>query len=97
MVEKIDIKRMVNDRKARGMILLEEGFEPTEVNPHTWIVPSQTGNGTYQVTVFRRRWKCTCPDYELRGLPCKHISAVRILLSWMVIGFIITLLSHMKH
>ena len=69
---------MINKRKARGMILLENGFEPSEVNHHTWMVPSQTGDGTYTVTVFKRHWKCTCPDYELRGLPCKHISAVRI-------------------
>jgi len=78
MDKKIDIKEMVNIRKARGMILLENGFEPNEVNPHTWIVPSQTGNGTYQVHVFRRHWKCTCPDFELRGVPCKHINAVKI-------------------
>ena len=77
---KIDIKEMINKRKARGMILLEEGFEPKEINSYTWIVPSQSGNGTYTV-VFnyrRNRWKCTCPDHELRGLPCKHISAVKI-------------------
>ena len=78
MSEKIDIKSMVNARKARGMILLEQGIEPTEVNPHTWIIPSQTGNGTYNVTVFRRHWKCTCPDFTLRGVPCKHINAVKI-------------------
>lgn len=72
------IKEMINARKARGMIFLEQGFEPEEVNPHTWIVPSQAGNGTYQVHVFRRHWKCTCPDFELRGVPCKHINAVRI-------------------
>ena len=80
MKEKIDIKEMINKRKARGMILLENGFEPKEVNSYTWIVPSQTGNGTYTV-VFnyrRNRWSCTCPDHELRGLPCKHISAVKI-------------------
>jgi transposase-like protein len=74
----IGIKEMINARKARGMILLENGFEPKELNPHTWIVPSQSGNGTYTVTVFKRRWKCTCPDFELRGVPCKHISAVKI-------------------
>lgn len=80
MSKKIDVKEMINARKARGMILLEEGFEPKEVNSYTWIVPSQTGNGTYTV-VFnyrRNRWSCTCPDFELRGLPCKHISAVKI-------------------
>ena len=78
MSEKIDIKDMVNIRKARGMILLEQGIEPTEVNPHTWIVPSQTGNGTYTVNVQMRYWHCTCPDFELRGVPCKHINAVKI-------------------
>lgn len=78
MSKKIDIKSMVNARKARGMILLELGIEPKEVNPHTWIIPSQTGNGTYQVHVFKRHWKCTCPDFELRGVPCKHINAVKI-------------------
>lgn len=79
MVEKIDIKSMVNARKARGMILLEEGFEPREMNPHTWIVPSQNGCGTYTVIhSLHNRWKCSCPDFELRGIPCKHINAVKI-------------------
>jgi hypothetical protein len=49
MVESIDIKEMINARKARGMIYLESGFEPKEINPETWIVPSQAGNGTYTV------------------------------------------------
>jgi len=78
MSEKLDVKEMINARKARGMTLLELGMEPTEVNPHTWIVPSQTGNGTYQITVAKRYWHCTCPDFELRGVPCKHINAVKI-------------------
>jgi len=76
----IDIKRMVNDRKARGMLLLEEGSEPTEIKTNTWIVPSQSGNGTYTVRFFtnNNRWLCSCPDFENRGLRCKHINAVRI-------------------
>ena len=47
---------------------------------HEWIVPSQSGRGNYAVTMnmegrypFR---KCTCPDYELSRLDCKHIYAV---------------------
>lgn len=81
MVEKIDIKEMINARKARGMTLLEEGFEPKEINTQTWIVPSQTGNGTYTVhysIMGHRYWTCSCPDFELRGIPCKHINAVKI-------------------
>lgn len=75
---KINVKEMVNARRAKGMIYLENGFQPEEVNPHTWIVPSQRKNITYQVTVFRRHWHCTCKDFELQGIPCKHISAVKI-------------------
>jgi transposase-like protein len=78
MSEKIDVKEMVNARRARGMLYLENGFEPKEINFKTWIVPSQTGNGTYTVNVFQRHWKCSCPDFELRGIPCKHINAVKI-------------------
>ncbi len=74
------IKEMINARKARGMILLEEGFEPKEINPHTWVVPSQNGCGTYTVTrlLTSRHWKCSCPDYLKRGVDCKHICAVKI-------------------
>jgi transposase-like protein len=78
MTGKVDVKEMVNARRARGMLYLENGFEPKEINFKTWIVPSQTGNGTYTVNVFQRHWKCTCPDFELRGIPCKHINAVKI-------------------
>lgn len=41
-----------------------------------WIVPSQTGNGKYTVDLDGEMPHCTCPDYELRGLKCKHIYAV---------------------
>lgn len=79
MVKHIDIKSMVNARKARGMLLLEKGFEPNEVNPHTWIVSSQKRSGSYTITHGEHnRWSCTCKDFELKGIPCKHIYAVRI-------------------
>jgi len=78
MSKNIDVKEMVNARRARGMLYLENGFEPKEINFKTWVVPSQTGNGTYTVNVFQRHWKCSCPDFELREIPCKHINAVKI-------------------
>jgi transposase-like protein len=79
MVKHIDIKRMVNARKARGMLLLEEGFEPDEVNGHTWIVPSKKIYGSYTIIHGEHnRWSCTCKDFELKGIPCKHIYAVKI-------------------
>jgi hypothetical protein len=58
-----------------------------------WVVPSQSGPGTYLVvpaptTTYKvaqglipppegvQPWTCNCPDFELRGLPCKHVAAV---------------------
>lgn len=51
-----------------------------------WIVPSQAGHGDYRVahpdpTLQRLEGvigglTCTCPDFEARQLPCKHVIAV---------------------
>ncbi|OLE54056.1 MAG: hypothetical protein AUG51_10140 [Acidobacteria bacterium 13_1_20CM_3_53_8] len=41
-----------------------------------WIVPSQTSNRKYTVRYGRKEQTCTCPDFESRRRPCKHIHAV---------------------
>jgi len=42
-----------------------------------WIVPSQSGAGTYVVDPTEQRGTtCTCPDYEARSQRCKHVYAV---------------------
>ena len=38
-------------------------------------VPSQSGNGTYIVSLDDSPY-CTCPDFESRQRPCKHVYAV---------------------
>jgi hypothetical protein len=45
-----------------------------------FLVPSQSGVGKYAVVMSGERPRCTCPDFELRGEPCKHIYAVRIVI-----------------
>jgi len=40
-----------------------------------WIVPSQTSKSTYRVNLMARTATCTCPDFETRGVKCKHIHA----------------------
>ena len=58
---------------------------PLRRSTHGWIVPSQTGHGSYKVTPTQdhlaqfdlaSEMSCTCPDFELRQLPCKHVMAV---------------------
>src|ERR1035437_4803966 len=58
---------------------------PIKRSTYGWVVPSQSGNGTYKVAPINPKmarfelvdgYACTCPDFELRSLPCKHILAV---------------------
>jgi transposase len=46
-----------------------------------WLVPSQTGNGVYRVTLRPPSPAvpmCTCDDFAKRGEPCKHVHAARL-------------------
>ena len=43
----------------------------------TYLVPSASSNGSAGYVVDMAAGKCTCPDFEERGLPCKHQWAVR--------------------
>src|ERR1043166_1710071 len=47
---------------------------------NTWFVPSQAGQGEYEVTYGLFEPRCTCPDYEFRNARCKHIVAVEYVL-----------------
>jgi transposase len=46
----------------------------------SWVVPSQTGQGAYRVDLDPASPRCSCPDYEMRHLRCKHIMAVEIVI-----------------
>jgi transposase/predicted nucleic acid-binding Zn finger protein len=41
-----------------------------------WLVPSQSGKGKYTVCPDDEQPFCSCPDFEDRGEPCKHLHAV---------------------
>ncbi len=62
----------MNTREQKGMEMASR--LKIERKGNKWIVPSQTGKGKYEVDLEKP--DCTCPDFELRGLKCKHIYAV---------------------
>src|SRR5712691_13169273 len=65
-------------RKERGQqIAAQNRIRHT---PNGYLVPSQSGWGKYAVIVEGPKPKCTCPDFELRNEPCKHIFAVQIVI-----------------
>jgi transposase len=42
-----------------------------------WFVPSRSQNAKYTVSPDMANPRCTCPDFELTGRPCKHVYAAR--------------------
>jgi transposase len=40
-----------------------------------WLVPSQSDNRVYRVTLDAGEIRCTCADFDLRHRPCKHVYA----------------------
>lgn len=61
-------------REEKGLVIA--ATNKIEKNQLGWKVPSQSGNGSYIVNLDNGTPFCTCPDFETRHLPCKHIHAV---------------------
>ena len=66
-------------RHERGLELAQRGHIVKQADG--WQVLSQSGNGHYLVRLDNSP-SCTCPDFELRQQPCKHIYAVEQRITW---------------
>src|SRR5207249_2841214 len=69
----------MDSRKVKATELADRGRAVRQADG-TWLVYSLTSAERYKVRVkeLSRICSCTCPDFELRLEPCKHIQAVRI-------------------
>jgi transposase len=66
----------MNLREERGKQIAEAGQIKKNGNTR-WLVPSQSSNARYFVDLANvDEPACSCPDYEERRMPCKHIYAV---------------------
>ena len=68
-------------RQMRGIAIA--ALTLIKPNSDGYSVPSQSGRGAYVVNLETGPYHgpyCTCPDFEERQLPCKHIWAVQITL-----------------
>lgn len=66
-------------REQRGKVIAETCQLRQEGK--LWRVPSQSGNGTYSVSLKAEQTFCTCPDHMDTGATCKHIHAAKITVS----------------
>jgi transposase len=44
-----------------------------------WLIPSQSGKGTYRVSLTPQDDTCTCEGFQLTAQPCKHVHAARLI------------------
>jgi transposase len=65
----------MSEREQRGLVIAQTG--KVKKQGWIWIVPSQSGNGSYAVMTDNGPPKCSCPDHESRGVVCKHMFAVQ--------------------
>jgi transposase len=64
----------MDTREQRGIALAKaKGLKQKGA---LWVVPSQSGAGTYVVEPNGQLPNCTCPDFETRRIKCKHLYAV---------------------
>jgi transposase len=64
----------MDPRRERGKHLAETVH--FQRRGDVWLVPSATGKGCYAVKLHPDLPTCSCPDYEIRAMKCKHIFAV---------------------
>ena len=65
-------------RRMRGALIA--GLVSIRKNKAGYVVPAQSGAGSYVVNLDEDGGFCSCPDFELRQLPCKHVYAVEFVI-----------------
>ena len=66
-------------RKEKGKEIASHEGQVKRISDNEYEVHSQSREFTvYSVRRMSTGWTCSCPDYETRGVRCKHIFAVEI-------------------
>lgn len=66
--------RQLTEREVKALEIAAKSKLTRKGN--SWFVPSQAGQGEYEVTYGLFEPRCNCPDYEFRQAACKHVLAV---------------------
>jgi len=73
----LGIQELEKRREERGLQIVNNNKNHiNRISENNYVVQSQSGNGSYPVTLTEDGWICGCPDFKFRGLKCKHSWAV---------------------
>jgi len=86
MGESTMLRQLTDPRELRGLAILSQPGTVIQTDKNEWDVRSQSKDAYYQVVrkfVSKSKsdhytWSCSCPDYQTRQMPCKHIHAVQL-------------------
>lgn len=70
-----------NEREQKGWEIANAFGSVKRIEPDSYKVKSQSGNGEYSINKKNGLWVCSCPDHVYRHVKCKHIYAVEISLA----------------
>lgn len=72
--DRIDILQLALD----SMLAKKRLNDPQKKHMRTWSIRSKTQLGvSYLVTLAGDVFSCSCPDFQFRAKPCKHIRNVK--------------------
>jgi transposase-like protein len=72
------MSKQLIDRQKQGRIIAKMTDSVKRISDVSYIVISQSGNGSYEVHSSEIGWVCSFPDHKFRGVKCKHIYATEI-------------------
>jgi transposase-like protein/DNA-directed RNA polymerase subunit M/transcription elongation factor TFIIS len=80
------LRQLTDPRELRGLAILSQPGTVIQNSKNEWDVRSQSIDAYYQVVrkfvshakENRYTWTCSCPDFQKRNMPCKHIHAVQL-------------------
>lgn len=75
----MQMEKLLQIRRSKGQEIAQTG--KVKMEGHKWLVPSQSSNKQYEVMLGLGNSKCNCPDNIERGIKCKHIFAVEIVIT----------------
>src|SRR5208283_3932247 len=83
------VRQLTDPRELRGLAILSQPGTVIQTGKDEWDVRSQSKDAYYVVVrtfpsdrkariLSQANWTCSCPDFQTRNLPCKHIHAVQL-------------------
>jgi SWIM zinc finger len=70
-----------NIRFRRGRDIVDKKNQIQEMHKFQYIIKSQSTCVEYEVLSTELGWICSCADYKFRGVICKHLYAIFVVLN----------------